>query len=287
MAPGVATVVGADGDAVYWSVTQPNTTKLVFGSSVEELPRTGTQLGVSSGPVVQVGDHVVFATAKTVVRASIATAESSIAASTAGAVGESPDGAFVWFVDGQIQWGAKAMEGSTMTRLSRANAIVASAARTYVAGTIGTSTDWRLLRLDRGGDRAVIVAGSMELAEKFPGGSVAMSSYRGRLVGADDAGALWLVSETAEDESIPTRAILVSVPVEGEPSVLLDRIGAVTAFFATPERFYWQEGDAVLSAPTSGGAASLEAHIAGQAGAVADGFVYYVNGAAIERLAVD
>jgi hypothetical protein len=79
----------------------------------------------------------------------------------------------------------------------------------------------------------------------------------------------------------------MAFPVEGEPSVLLDKIGAVSAFFVAADGFYWQEGDAILNAPKSGGAASIAAHITGQAGAVADGYVYYVNGDAIERLALD
>lgn len=285
MGTNVATVVGASADALYWSVSQPNTTKLVFGSSVDE--GTATQLGVSAGPVAYVNDHIVLATSKAVLRTGLATPEAGITPITAGAVGESPDGSLVWFADGQIQWGAKAMEGSTMTRLSRANAIRTSANHTYVAGTIGTSTDWRLLRLDRGSDRPLTVATSMELAERFPGGAVANAAYRGSLVDADEAGALWLVTETPDEDSRPSRAILVSVPVEGEPKLLVEHMGSVTGFFATSDRLYWQEGDAVLSAPKAGGAATLEAHVTGQAGAVADGFVYYVNGTSIERLAVD
>ncbi len=282
---GAISVVGASADAVYWSVAQANTTKLVFGSSLAD--GTGTQLGVSTGPIVNVRDHVVLATTKTVVRTGVSTPEAAINSNMAEAVTENPDGVFVWFAGGELAWGAKTMEGSAMTRLSRANAICATADHTYVAGTFGTSTEWRLFRLDRGSNRLMTVVGSTELAEKFPGGAETTSAYRGTLVDADDSGARWLVTETHDEDSLPSRAILVSVPVEGEPTLLLEHVGAVTGFFATSDRLYWQEGDAVLSAPKAGGAATLEAHITGQAGAVSNGFIYYVNGSAIERLAVD
>ena len=287
MGSGVPSIVGAGKDTVYWSIAQPNTTKLVFGSSLASLPADAAPLGESTGPVVQIGDHVVLATDKTVLRTGVATPAVGVKSTMAEAVGEGPDGMLVWFTGGQLQWGASEAEGSAMVRLARADAIRASAKQIYVAGSSATSTEWRLVRLDRATKVATGVAGSMAFAERFPGGPAASSQYRGKLVGADDSGAHWLVTETHDDASVPSRAILVSVPSQGEPSVLLEHIGAVTAFFATPDGFYWQEGDAVLSAPNSGGSASIEAHITGQAGAVADGFVYYVTGSAIERLAVD
>lgn len=287
MGQGTPSIVGAGRDTVYWSIAQPNTTKLVYGSSLATLPADASQLGVSTGPIVQVGDHVVLATSKSVVRTGVATPEANINSELVEAVGEGPDGMLVWFSGGKVQWGTSEAEGSAMLRIDRASAMRASAKRIYVAGVPGSSTDARLVRFDRTTKTATTVVGSMELAERFPGGAHGSSQYRGKLVGADDSGAQWLVTETHDDASDPSRAILISVPEQGEPSVLLEHIGAVTAFFATPDGFYWQEGDAVLSAPNSGGSASIEAHITGQAGAVADGFVYYVNGSAIERLAVD
>jgi hypothetical protein len=287
MGHGVPSIVGAGHDTVYWSIAQANTTKLVFGSSLANLPADASELGESTGPIVQIGDHVVLATSKTVVRTGVATPEANIMSTQVEAVGEGPDGMLVWFSGGQLQWGASEAEGSAMLRIARASVLRASTKKIYIAGTPNNSTDARLVRFDRATNVATTVTGSMEVAELFPGGIAASSQYRGKLVGADDAAALWLVTETHDDANEPSRAILVSFPVTGEPSVLLEHIGAVSAFFATPDGFYWQEGDAVLSAPTSGGPASIEAHITGQAGAVADGYVYYVNGTAIERLAVD
>jgi len=284
---GTPAVVGASQNAVYWSVAQPNTTKVVLGSSLANLPGQASELGVSTGPIAAVGDHVVLATTKAILRTGVTTPEVGIASSAADAVGEGPDGMLVWFADGKLQWGASSSEGSAMLRVARATTMFATAKRIYVAGLPSNSTDARLIHFDRATKTATTAAGSMELAERFPGGPIANAQYRGRLVGADDTGAQWLVTETPDEATSATRAILVSVPVTGEPTVLLDRIGAVSELFSTPDGFYWQEGDAILSAPKSGGSATLEAHIEGQAGAVADGFVYYVRGAAIERLALD
>lgn len=47
------------------------------------------------------------------------------------------------------------------------------------------------------------------------------ASYRGRLVGADAGGALWLVEESEVGVPLPGRAILVSVPDQGDAEVLL------------------------------------------------------------------
>lgn len=281
-------VVGASRDAVYWSVAQPNTTKLVFGAPVARLPAGASDLGVSAGPLAHVGDHLVLGTSKAVVRTGMTTpSEEGISSSLIDAVGETPDAKLVWFADGMLQWGASAAEGSAMLRVARGTSIVASAKQIYVAGLARSSTDARLVRFDRGTMDSVSLAGSMELADRFPGGPLANAQYRGQLVDADDAGARWLVTETPEEASTPARAILTSISASGEATVLLDRIGAVSGFFSTPDGFYWQEGDAILSAPRKGGGARLEARIEGTAGAVADGFVYYVNGAAIERLALD
>lgn len=285
---GAPSVVGASSESVYWAIAQPNTTKLVLGSALATLPADTTKdLGVSTGPLVTIGDHVVLATTKTVLRTGVGTPEAGITSTQVEAVTEGPDGMLVWFSAGQLQWGASEAEGSAMLRISRATAMRASAKRIYIAGLSNSSTDARLVRFDRSTKVATTAAGSMEFAELFPGGAHASSQYRGQLVDADDSGARWLVTETHDDAASPSRAILLSIPEQGEPSVLLDKIGAVTAFFATPDGFYWQEGDAILRAEKTGGAATLEAHITGQAGAVAAGFVYFVNGSAIERLGVD
>lgn len=284
---GTPAVVGASRNTLYWSVAQANTTKLVFGTSLASLPGAASELGVSTGPIAPVGDHVVLGTTKSILRTGVTTPEVGITSSLVDAVGEGPDGMLVWFADGKLQWGASSSEGSAMLRIARATTLLASAKRIYAAGLPSSSSDARLIRFDRATKTGTTAAGSMELAVLFPGGALANAQYRGRLVGASDGAAEWLVTETPEEASTASRAILVSVPDEGEPIVLLDRIGAVSEMFSTSDGFYWQEGDAILSAPKSGGAATLEVHIEGQAGAVADGFVYYVNGSAIERLALD
>ncbi|HUS28509.1 MAG TPA: hypothetical protein VMZ53_08370, partial [Kofleriaceae bacterium] len=106
--------------------------------------------------------------------------------------------------------------------------------------------------------------------------------YEGRIVDADDSGALWLVEEMPSG-----RAIVVAEPVQGEASLVLPHVSRATGFFASAGSLYWQEGDELLTAPRAGGAASIVASLPGAAGAVADGYVYFVNGSAIERLPVE
>lgn len=60
-----------------------------------------------------------------------------------------------------------------------------------------------------------------------------------------------------------------------------------SAFFTRDEAFYWQEDDALLTAPRSGGAASIAQRVSGTVGAFDSGFVYSVEGSAIERVALD
>jgi hypothetical protein len=116
----------------------------------------------------------------------------------------------------------------------------------------------------------------------FPGGASDGATYRGRIVHADDDGALWLVEE------IPSgRGIVVSEPVQGDATVLLEHLAGASGFFATPDALYWQEDDALLSAPRAGGAAEIISSLPGPAGALADGYIYFVDGTAIKRLPLE
>jgi hypothetical protein len=69
--------------------------------------------------------------------------------------------------------------------------------------------------------------------------------------------------------------------------VLLEHIRGASGFFATADSLYWQEADALLTAPRTGGAASIVASDLGPVGAVADGYAYFTQGVAIERLRVE
>jgi hypothetical protein len=287
MGGNAASLVGAEHGAVYWSIATSDGQKRVAGGSLGALPASGAELGTASGQVVQSGDHVLMADDHAIVRAGLGIEPTTVASRTADAFGEDRDERALYLTSGrELGWTVDGTRGSTMLeKVTSCERLIVTAKSVYIDAD--TSSGRQLLRVDRATAASQTLRSSTELAELFPGGAVIGSAYRGRLVDADDGGVRWLVEERAAGAMKPTRAILVSVPVTGEPSVLLEHIGAVTAFFATPDGFYWQEGDAVLSAPTSGGSASIEAHVTGQVGAVADGFVYYVNGSAIERLAVD
>jgi hypothetical protein len=239
--------------------------------------------------VVPSRDHVLLATASSILRTGVAMTPSKVSWPAADALGEGPvgDPQLVWATADRVVWGVREAEGSTiLPKITRADQLQVTADRIYAAGD-STTGERRLLRIDRKTGVSTQIAGSNRFSGMFPGGGKTGADFDGQLVGADDDGALWLVTETPANTTKVARAILVLIPESAEQKIVLDHIGALSAFFATPDGFYWQEGDAVLSAPRTGGAASLEAHVAGQAGAVAGGFVYYVNGSAIERLSLD
>lgn len=288
MGAGVATLLGADPGAVYWSVSAGSGPTLIGGSSLSNLPAEGRELGMASGPIVQVGDHVVFASSGRIMRVDVGTPPAKVASVTAEALGESLDvvPVLVWTEGAVVSWGnGDVMESATLSRIVRCDHLRVTATSIYVAAD-GTS-ERRLVRVDRKTGAVFPLTASSTHGASFPGGGVSGAAYRGRLVGADEVGALWLVEETAAGASAPARAILVSVPEQGAASVLLEHINGASAFFTVADAFYWQEDDAFLTAPRSGGAASIIGHLPATAGAIDSGFVYFIEGDAIERLPLD
>ena len=289
MGAGTPTLLGAEAGTVYWSVSAGAGPKLVAGSSLATLPAEGQQLGTASGPIAQVGDHVVFSTDGTIVRAGVATPAMKVVTVTAEALGESAerDPIVVWTEGPGVSWGNGDVMGSaTLSKIVRCDHLRVTATSIYVAAD-GTSGERRLLRVDRKTGVVFPLTASNPHATSFPGGGAEGAAYRGRLVGADELGALWLVEETAAGATSPTRAILVSLPEQGTSSVVLENIRGTSAFFTGADAFYWQEGDALLTASRAGGAASILGHLPATAGAIDAGFVYFIEGNAIERLPLD
>lgn len=275
-------VIGATADVVMWSASTGGTT-LVAGSSLASLPGTATQLATSTGPVAHDGEHVLFVADELISRAGIDGTVRRIlnAVPDVLAAGGRPGSAFAWTSGPVASWGIDDTQmTATLTKIDRCDHARVTAQHVYVAcdGTSGR----RLLRIDQRTGDVTPVTASSTWAAMFPGGGRTGATYRGRIADADDDGALWLVEE------IPSgRGIVVLEPVQGEASVLLEHLSGATAFFRSAEALYWQEGDALLTAPRAGGPASIVASLPGPAGAFADGYVYFTHGAAIERLRVE
>ncbi len=285
---GVPTLLGAHADAVYWSVSASSGPQLVAGASLRSLPADGKQLGMATGPIAQVGDHVIYSTDASIQRASMTSAPAKVASVVAEALGESadPDPVLVWTAGAVVSWGnGNATDSAMLSRIVRCDHLQITDTSIYVAAD--GASERRLLRVDRRTGAVSGLSASSTHAGSFPGGEVTGAIYRGRLVGVDDGEALWLVEETVAGTTSPDRAILLSVPDQGEPAVLLEHVNGASAFFTRAEAFYWQEGDALLAAPRSGGAASIVHQVTGTVGAIDSGFVYYVEGSAIERFALD
>lgn len=277
-------LIGATATTVFWSGASGSST-LVAGASLASLPaQASQQLASGVGPVAHAGDHVVFVTDRAIIsRVDSTGAIEPVASGTPEALAGSAAAVPVvaWSAGPVVSWGATdAQMTATLTKIDDCDHALVTAQQIYVAcdGTSGR----RLLRIDqRTGDVTPITAAST-WAPMFPGGGMAGATYSGRIVGGDDDGALWLVEEMPS-----RRGILVLEPVVGEPSVLLEHIARASGFFASADTLYWQESDALLSAPRAGGAASIVAAQIGTTGAFADGYVYFTNGTAIERLRVE
>ena len=287
MGAGTPTVLGASADSVYWAVASGSGPRLVAGSPLAALPAEAQQLGSASGPIAQIGDHVLLATDGAIVRVGVSLPAAKVASGTAEALGESLDSApvVVWTEGSVVSWSGEVTSSATLPKIVRCDHVRVTTTSIYVAAD-GT-TERRLLRVDRATGSVSPLAASSAFAPSFPGGANATATYRGRLVGADDGGALWLVEEIPAGATVTARAILALVPEQGAPSVLLAHVGAVTGFFVDADALYWQEDDALLTAPRAGGAASIVGHVSGAAGAIADGFVYFTDDTAIMRLALD
>jgi hypothetical protein len=187
----------------------------------------------------------------------------------------------VWATGADVTWSGGAGSGSaTLTRIDRCDHLRVADRQIHIAADGAGGR--RLLRVDAGSAEVTSVTTSATWAPMFPGGSIAGSTYRGRIVDADGEAALWLVEEMPSE-----RAILVREPVQGEATVLLEHVAHAAGFFASADALYWQEGDALLTAPRTGGPASIAATLTGSAGAYADGYVYITDGAAISRLRVE
>jgi hypothetical protein len=276
-------VIGATADAVMWTASAGAGTTLVGGGSLASLPAPPMQLAAASGPVAHAGNHVVFVADQTISRAGLDGVVQRVTNADvdmlAGGSGTVP--VVAWSAGPVVSWGADdAQTAATLTKIDRCDHARVTTRQIFVAAD-GTSGR-RLLRIDqRTGDITPITASST-WAPMFPGGGTTGATYRGRIVGADDDGALWLVEEMPSG-----RGIVVSEPVQGEASVVLEHVSGATGFFASERSLYWQEGDALLAAPRSGGAAEIIASLPGPVGALADGYVYFTDGATIERLRVE
>ncbi|CAN5778662.1 hypothetical protein BH11MYX3_BH11MYX3_01900 [soil metagenome] len=284
---GAPVVLGVNQGAVYWSVGVGGT-RQAAGSSLATLPAEGRLLGAAAGPLVMAGDHLLLATADSIVRTDLAAQPRTIVKASAQALGQAPgvSGMVAWSTGPMITWGElEAPVLATLPKVERCDHMLITSASLYVAGD--STSERRLMRIDRASHLVLPRTDSKSYGAAFPGGAQDGATYRGRIVGAAADAAYWLVEELPAGKTASTRAILVSVPDVGMPSVVLEHIGAVSTFFVTDDAFYWQEDDALLTAPRAGGSATIAAQLPGRAGAVADGFVYYATGTTIERLALD
>lgn len=284
---GAVTLLGGDAHTLYWSVKPSTGPTVVEGVSLDQLPAMPTSLGAAAGPMVQVRDHVLLETSSAVLRTGLTTTSSKLEVTNTDALGEASDETPVWTARATVSWGqpGPAVHVVSLPHVDQSRRVLVTTGSIFVEAE--ATTERRLFRVDRATDVATALAGSREFADRFPGGGAANATYVGRLVAADDRGASWLVEERVAGGMAATRAILVAVPLTGEPTVALPAIGAVTVFFADEASFYWQEGDALLTAKRSGGAASIVGPLPTTAGAIASGFVYYVDGGAIVRSALD
>lgn len=276
-------VLGATADTLMWSASPGSGTTLVSGSSLTALPATGLQLATASGPVAHAGDAVLFAADRTISRVGLDATVQRLTTAEPEALAGSTDAipVMAWTSGAVVSWGVDdAQQTATLNRIDRCDHARVSARHIFVAADGASGR--RLLRIEQSTGVITPVTASSTWAPMFPGTAADGSTYRGRIVHADDDGALWLVEEVPSG-----RGILVSEPVQGDAAVLLQHVTSASAFFATPEALYWQEDDALLSAPRAGGPAEIVATLPGAAGAVADGYVYFVDGNAIKRLALE
>jgi hypothetical protein len=273
-------ILGASATSLFWSASPTAASTLVGGASLASLPAEGSELASGSGPVAHAGEYVVFVSDGTISRVDGAGAIQRVTNATPDVLAaNAADVPVVAWTDGAtVSWGPDdAQMTATFTKVDSCDHVRVTPKQIFVAADGASGR--RLLRIEQRTGMITPITSSSTWGPMFPGGAKAGATYRGRIVDADDERALWLVEEMPGG-----RGIVVSEPVQGDASILLEHISSATGFFASPTALYWQEGDELLSAPRAGGAASIIATLPGPAGAVADGYVYFVDGSAIARL---
>lgn len=272
-------LVGATSSTVFWRAGYA-----IGGAAVESVPATGSQLAMAASAAIgQAGDFVAFVTEGRVSRVG---ADGLVARVAPGAPtvigGNDLTPPVVAFVENmQLSWGPDDVQDTApLSRLTTCDQVLVTREQIYVGGTANGGT--RLLRVDQDTGTVTTVATSIYQAELFPGGGMTGATYTGRIVDVDDEAALWLVEEQPSK-----RAIVVRLPVRGDASVVVEYMQNAAGFFASDTTLYWQEGDTLLSAPRTGGTASIETELPGTLGAYADGYLYVTSGNTIERLRVE
>lgn len=273
-------VIGATPSSVFWTAAAMPT--LVGGAPIASLPATGTQLASAAGPIAMAGDVVVYADSGRVLTVDVMGMRGGVSSATPDSVGGvAATSVFTWSVANTLSWTIRDTQASaTLTRVDRCDHVRVTSDQIYVAAD--NSTGRRLLRVDQHTSAVTQVSLALKWAASFPGGGMAGATYTGQIIDADDAGVTWLVEELPSH-----RAIVVTEPMLGDSTVVLDHVMNASGFFASPTDLYWQEGAELLTAPRTGGPASIITSLPGPAGAFADGYIYYVNGMAIERLRVE
>ena len=148
MGAGVPTLLGADLSAVYWSISSGSGPKVVAGSSLSTLPGDGQQLGMASGPIAQVRDHVIYSNSGSILRVDVASPPAKVASVVAEALGESLDAdpVLVWTEGPVVSWGnGDLMESATLLKIIRCEQVRITATNIYI-GAEGIS-ERRLLRI--------------------------------------------------------------------------------------------------------------------------------------------
>jgi hypothetical protein len=275
-------VLGATSTTLFWASSQGSTT-LVGSASLSTLPAQGVQIATSTGPVAQAGGHVVVVADGLITRVDPDGTARRIVTGMPGAVAgnaaEPPT--LAWAMGADLSWGVDdAQQTVALTKVDACNHLRVTSRRILVAAD--SATGRRVLSVDQRTGTATAITSSEPWAPMFPGGAQPGSTYVGRIVDGDDDSVLWLVEEMPS-----RRGIVISLATDGEPAVLLPYLSGASGFFATTDALYWQEDDALLMAARTGGAASIVATVPGAAGAVVDGYVYFANGAAIERQRIE
>lgn len=277
---GAPQVLGATSSGVFWTIGAMPT--LVGAAHIATLPATGDQVASVDGPLVAADELVVFGNKGRIGSVDLDGVLHGVSSAVPEAVGaNSANQIFAWSVGGIVTWSMSGAEQSaTLSRIDSCAQLEVTPANLYVMADGGS--DRRLVRIDQATGVATQITSATRRSSLFPGGATASATYTGRIVDADDSGVLWLVEEMPSH-----RAILVSEPVGGDAVVVLAHIMNASGFFASATDLYWQEGAELLTAPRTGGPASIITSLAGPAGAFADGYIYYANGMAIERLRVE